>query len=192
MANKVHIVFLLIIFSLLLISKISFSQNGEIQFEHISIEQGLSSSLVNCLLQDSSGFLWIGTRDGLNKYDGYDFTTYHYDPGKHNSLSNNNVTSIYIDKTGVLWIGTKEGGLNKFNKATGTFKHYKHNTNDPNNLSHNFVTCISEDNTGGLWIGTLGGGINHFNSARDTIAHYKHDLNNPNSLNDNESWSIYY
>ena len=73
MADKAHIVRLLIVFSFLFISKLSYPQYGEVQFEHITIEDGLSQNTVISILQDSKGFLWLGTRNGLNKYDGYNF-----------------------------------------------------------------------------------------------------------------------
>jgi ligand-binding sensor domain-containing protein len=90
MSNYVHIVRLLIVFSFLFISDISFPQYGKIQFEHITIEDGLSQKSVICILQDTRGFLWIGTSNGLNKYDGYNFTKYRYSPNDQTSLSSNN------------------------------------------------------------------------------------------------------
>ncbi len=105
------------------------AQKNDIKFEHISLEQGLSQSSVYCILQDSKGFMWFGTQDGLNKYDGYSFTVYKHDPQEPQSLSHNRVHSIYEDQSGVLWIGTGDG-LNQFDREKETFTHYQH---DPNN-----------------------------------------------------------
>ncbi|MCF8335357.1 MAG: hypothetical protein K9H65_02025 [Bacteroidales bacterium] len=75
---------------------------------------GLSQSSVFSIDQDKKGFVWIGTRDGLNRYDGYDFDVYKYKPQDNNSLSNNEITSVLVDWEGDLWIGTRGGGLNHF------------------------------------------------------------------------------
>jgi len=85
------------------------AQNRPVKFERLSLEQGLSQSSVYCLLQDRQGFMWFGTQDGLNKYDGYRFTVYKHDVLDSNSLSNNCVNSIYEDRAGTLWIGTQDG-----------------------------------------------------------------------------------
>ena len=75
-------------------------------FEHISLEQGLSQSTVLSIIQDHEGYLWLGTQEGLNKYDGYKFTIYKNDPKNPNSISDNWITVLYLDKDGNLWIGT--------------------------------------------------------------------------------------
>lgn len=80
-----------------------------LRFERISIEQGLSHSTVYCIFQDSKGFMWFGTRDGLNKYDGYTFTVYKHDPTDPHSLSHNQVMTIFEDSNGILWVGSKSG-----------------------------------------------------------------------------------
>lgn len=92
-----------------------------LSFTNISIEQGLSQSVVNCVFQDSRGFLWFGTQNGLNKYNGYNFEVYTYNPVDTNSLSNNWVYSIDEDRQGNLWIGTK-GGLNQFDPGKSSFR----------------------------------------------------------------------
>src|SRR5947209_17940127 len=83
-----------------------FSQNQSLKFEHIGIKEGLSQINVTCIKQDKRGFMWIGTRDGLNKYDGYKFTIYKYDPKDSNTISNNFIQDIIEDKDGNLWIAT--------------------------------------------------------------------------------------
>ena len=91
-----------------------------IKFEHLSVEHGLSHSGVLCILQDSKGFLWFGTADGLNRYDGYTFRVYKHDPEDPHSWSKNLVESIYEDRSGELWIGTADG-LNRFKHDTEQF-----------------------------------------------------------------------
>ncbi|MGH7450322.1 MAG: two-component regulator propeller domain-containing protein [bacterium] len=173
-----------------------------INFERISIEQGLSQSSIQCILQDRKGFMWFGTADGLNKYDGYRFTVYKNNPDNPNSLSDNWVSSIYEDPDEVgrvLWIGTGNQGLNKLvlSKAEGSdrekekFTPYKNNSDNPNSLSDNVVTSIYEDRSGVLWIGTWGGGLNKFDREKEKFTHYKNNPNNPKSLSGNHVFSIY-
>lgn len=161
------------------------------QFQHISADQGLSQSGVSSIFQDSQGFMWFGTQDGLNKYDGYEFTVYKYNALDSNSLSDNFITSIYEDKSGIIWVGTDGGGLNKFNRKTEKFTRYIHDLNNPNSLSHNRVLSIYEDSFGTLWVGTDGGGLNQFNQEIEQFTHYQHHLNDPNSLSNDIIFSIY-
>jgi ligand-binding sensor domain-containing protein len=95
-----------------------------VRFEHLTIEDGLSQNAGLTIFQDSKGFLWIGTQDGLNRYDGYTFKIFKRDADNPNSLSHNSILAITEDKEGFLWIGTWGGGLNRFDPATETFVRY--------------------------------------------------------------------
>ncbi len=155
--------------------------NRSIRFEHISLEQGLSQSVINVIFQDSMGFLWIGTEDGLNRYDGYGFKVYKPDENNEGSLSNRWITSIVEDKDGYIWIGTRQGGLNRFDPRSGLFTVFKHDPTDKNSLSNNRINTlfISEDNT--LWVGT-DSDLDQFNSGSENFIHYLSDedgLKNP-------------
>jgi two-component system sensor histidine kinase ChiS len=162
----------------------------DIKFKLISIVDGLSQNTVYSICQDSKGFMWFGTQDGLNRYDGYGFKTYRNDPGNANSLSNNYIRVIYPDREGVLWLGT-DGGLNKFDQTHDTFIRYVNENNNPNSLSSNLVYSIYEDRFGILWIGTDGGGLNKFDRENETFTHYQHDPKNPGSLSHNDVRAIY-
>src|SRR5215211_5823950 len=105
-----------------------------LRFDHISIEQGLSQSSVRVILQDSRGFIWFGTEDGLNRYDGYNFKTFKPDPDVSSSLSDRWITSIVEDQDGYLWIGTRQGGLNRYDSRTEEFDHYLHDDHLPSSL----------------------------------------------------------
>jgi ligand-binding sensor domain-containing protein len=142
--------------ALIIFNSPSYSQMGKIQFERISIESGLSQSSVLCMCQDSKGFLWFGTYDGLNRYDGYHFKVYKNDPENPYSLSNNSIGSIIQDHLGVLWVGT-EDGLNCFDRENEKFICYKNDPSNPNSLSNNYIRCVYEDRSGTLWVGTNGG-----------------------------------
>ena len=121
MANKVHIARLLLVFSFLLLSKLSYPQYDEVRFEHITIENGLPENSVRVMLQDHIGYLWLGTQNGLVKYDGYSMTVYQPEPDDTNSISNRQINALCEDKTGTLWVGTgwfEGGGLNRFDRTT--------------------------------------------------------------------------
>ena len=166
------------------------AQKPDIKFQHLSLEDGLSQSTVYTILQDSQGFIWFGTQDGLNKYDGYRFTVYRNDPQDVNSLSHNEIFSLYEDSQGTLWIGTGNG-LNQFDRQHDRFIRYLHDPQNPNSLSHNTIWSIYEDNNKILWIGTNGGGLNQFDRRQNKFVSFRHDPKNPHSLSHNSVWPIY-
>jgi signal transduction histidine kinase/ligand-binding sensor domain-containing protein len=127
-------------------------------FDRISTETGLSGSSVNCIYQDRQGFMWFGTDDGLNKYDGDKFIVYQHHPLDSTTLSDNRIKTLYEDRHGTLWIGTMNG-LNRLDRRKNKFVRY-HQTENPNSLSHNDIRAITEGSSGFLWIATKGGGVN--------------------------------
>ncbi len=132
---------------------------GPIRFDRLSIDDGLMQRSVGAIVQDRQGFMWFGTQDGIDKYDGYTFTPYKHDPDDPQSLRPGYVRVLYEDADGILWIGIR-GGLNRFDPATETFTHYLHVPEDTTSLSHNHVRALYEDRSGVLWVGTGGGGLN--------------------------------
>jgi len=130
------------------------AQNSRYSVDYISIEDGLSQTSVLSLFQDSRGFLWIGTQDGLNKYDGYDFKIFKNQPLDSNSISNNYIHSICEDNNGDLWIGTRYG-LNKYLYTEGRFKQYLANPLVPDALPENDIYHVYIDKQGELWVKTL-------------------------------------
>jgi len=138
--------------------------------------------------------MWFGTQDGLNRFDGYNFTVYKHDSFNPNSLSDNYIRFMIETKDGFLWIGTESGGLNKFDPATELFTHYTHDPDDSNSLSHNsvkFIFADPDETNEIIWLGTIGAGVDKFDFATNTFTHYSHDPNNTNSISDNYVNSIY-
>lgn len=164
-----------------------------LRFDHLSVEDGLSHTGVCAVTQDRLGFLWFGTAEGLNKYDGYSFTVYKPDPENPNSLSDSYITMIHEDRDGMLWIGTKNGGLHTFDPATETFTCYQHDPQNPESISDNSISyekgCY-EDAQGNIWIGTWNGGFNKFDPRTKTFTRYQHDPENPNSPSHNTVHAI--
>lgn len=152
MARRIFLLFFIVLFSVGGL----FAQSNNIRFDRISIEKGLSQSTVNAIFQDKRGFMWLGTQDGLNMYDGYNFKVFKYDGNDPASLSENFVHAILEDTHGNLWIGT-EGGLNLYDRNNNTFKHFLHNDKNPQSISSNRIRCIYQDRQGTLWIGTEDG-----------------------------------
>ncbi|MBK8808483.1 MAG: SpoIIE family protein phosphatase [Bacteroidales bacterium] len=159
-----------------------FSQNNALKFDRISLNDGLSNSIVHCVLNDSKGFMWFGTDDGLNKFDGYKFTIYRPVLGDTTSIANNIIKCIYEDKQGVLWIGTAGGGLNKFNRDSETFTRYTHDVDNNQSLSDNNVYALFEDSKSNFWVGTFGGGLNLMDRETGTFKHFKHNSRNKKSI----------
>ncbi len=158
------------------------------RFRHLTIDHGLSQSAVYSLLQDRQGFVWIGTKDGLNRYDGYEFTIYRKVAADSASLSNNYVTALFEDRRGFLWVGTLEGGVNRLDRASGHFQRYLHSPPLPGSISGNHITAIAEDNSGSLWIGTSHG-LNRLPAEeaerpQPRFERFFHDPQNPRTLSD--------
>ena len=141
----------------LLLFNASYSQDGQIRFEHITSEQGLSENVINSIYQDSRGFMWIGTNDGLNRYDGYNFSIFSPDPEVLQTINSNLIHAITVDNEGNIWIGTTGSGLNQFNPQTETFKYLRHDSQSDNSLSHDHITSLYTDQAGRIWIGTING-----------------------------------
>jgi signal transduction histidine kinase/ligand-binding sensor domain-containing protein/DNA-binding response OmpR family regulator len=139
-------------------------------FEHLTIGDGLPENSVMSILQDHLGYLWLGTQNGLVRYDGYEMKVYQPDPDDSLSLSHPQIWAIYEDKSRTLWIGTPSGGLNRFDRSTETFTRYMHNPDDSTSINSNFVLSIYEDNARNFWVGT-NNGLNLFDRQNESFRH---------------------
>jgi signal transduction histidine kinase/ligand-binding sensor domain-containing protein len=165
-------------------------RDNDIRFDRLSVEDGLSQSAVNCMLQDSKGFMWFGTEDGLNKYDGYNFTIFRNDPQDPTSLSDSFVRCIHEDSSDAIWVGTWNGGLDRLDPATGEFTHYRHDPDDPYSLSHDNVLYLYTDHADELWVGTAAG-LDRFDASTGQFIHYQHDPADSSSLSDYAVVALY-
>jgi ligand-binding sensor domain-containing protein/signal transduction histidine kinase len=156
------------------------AQTNTIRFKRISLEEGLSQGTITAIWQDSQGYMWFGTEDGLNKYDGIQFAVYKHDPEDPLTLSDSYISAIYEDKNGNLWVGTRSG-LDRFDRKAGIFTHFQHDPDDPNSLGGTWVTTIHEDRQGRFWVGTITG-LDLFDRDTNHFVHYRHAPDDPNSL----------
>ena len=152
-----------------------------VQFEHLTIADGLSQNAGLAIFQDSQGYLWVGSQDGLNRYDGFGFRIFKHDPDDRSSISHNSILALTEDKAGYLWIGTWGGGLNRFDPVTETFVSYRSDPENPSSLSSDTVTSVKQDSSGALWIGTLAG-LDRYNPSTDGFDHFRNDPDDPDSL----------
>lgn len=140
---------------LLVITYCADAQQPALYFERITVQNGLSHNKVNCILQDQRGFVWMGTNDGLNRFDGHRFTVFKNDPENKSSISGNSITGIIEDKNGILWISTSDGGLSKYDyrlPPDKQFIQYRHLPGDSNSIPGNSINSILEDNHERLWL----------------------------------------
>ena len=141
--------------------------------ENMRIEKGLSQNTVNSILQDSDGFMWFGTWDGLNRYDGYEFLLYN----KEHGLSNENIRSIH-QKGDTLWIGTEEG-LSLLDMSTNSITNFLSDGNDSASLTNNWINHIYEDHNGKIWISTASGLSSYLPATNSFGQVFSRDYGNP-------------
>ena len=163
---------LILIFLLHSAFNLLFSQeaNNELKFKHLSFKEGLSQSSVLSIIQDKNGFLWFGTRDGLNKYDGHNFKTYRHISNDSTSLTNSYIRVLFVDDYGDLWVGT-DNGLNKYLSHKDKFKRVGQK-NDNNKKGFGEVRSIIADDSENLWVGT-NNGLVKFNVKEEKIIDIK-------------------
>jgi len=172
---------------LFLILVIQFSrttgQHSYLQYNNLNRENGLSQNTVTCIAQDPFGFLWFGTRDGLNVYNGYDFTVFKHQSADPHSISSNDIQCLFRDSNGTMWIGTKERGLNRYDSYTGRFNHYLRTRGEKTSLSDNQIFCIDEDKNGSIWVGTWNG-LNRIDPETGSISQYFYHSEDAHSIGD--------
>jgi ligand-binding sensor domain-containing protein/signal transduction histidine kinase len=181
--------FLALLTSILAHPQIISAQEPDLKFKHITTRDGLSQNTVSCIFQDSRGFMWFGTQDGLGKYDGHSFTNYHHQTDDTTSILGTSIFSIIEDAHGNLWIGT-ERGLNMFDRSRNIFVRYEHDPNDSSSLSGNEVRAVFEDSRGDMWVGSTGGDLNRFDRENRKFIRYQHDKNDSERLSE-DVFSIY-
>ena len=183
MIATIHNIRKLVIALCLILSLQAYAQDLKYRFRQIGHTEGLSQSNVTSIVQDHRGYMWFGTRDGLNMYDGHQIVVYRNDPADPCSLPHNYIRAVYEDNKHRLWIGTDDG-LSLYNRAGDDFINYRHDPRNPAGLSAGSVRAIIQDKLGRLWVGTGGGGLNLFNTEQETFTVYRHKPDGPHSISD--------
>ncbi len=160
----------------------TYARRPQIEFTHLKAQDGLSQSWVKSICQDKYGFMWFGTNEGLNKYDGYSFTVYKNNPEDKNSISNNAIESIYEDKSGNLWVGT-ENGLNLYDRENDRFIY---NTK----LSRKRIADFLELEDGSIFMTSRNSGLFLYNPENDSIISFLPEETNPDRISSDDLTSI--
>lgn len=161
----------LFLFVLFLINyTILFPQTRQFYFQHLGLEEGLSQSSVLCIIQDKKGFMWFGTKEGLNRYDGSNFRIFSYNPNDTTSLGNNVVNALYEDEKGILWVGT-DNGVYLYNPRTEAFSLLNSCSINQEKITHPVYKFIS-DHDNNIWIIVESQGIFCFNKKTQQLKHY--------------------
>lgn len=163
-------------------------------FRNLTVKDGLSNPVVMGIAQDNQGFMWFGTANGLNKYDGYKFTRYLLNPDNPNdphTIGGGVVTELLVDSKGFIWIATYGGGLDRYDPRKNLFTHYKHNPDVSGGISHNIVSGLVEDAHGNIWASTVGGGLNRWDRKKDSFSSYRHKSGDPAGIADDKTYDLF-
>ncbi|GAA4371585.1 hypothetical protein GCM10023186_00150 [Hymenobacter koreensis] len=163
------------------------AQGQDVTFHSLTTAQGLSENSVQCAVQDRRGFMWLGTQDGLNRYDGSGFRVFRNDPQQAGTLSSNFILALAADAQGSVWVGTGGGGLCRYEPLTDRFITYQ--TSDSAGLTDNFVRAVFCDRRGRVWAGA-GTGLHLLNPATGRFQLFSHADSRTDKPRRNSIWSI--
>lgn len=167
------------------------AQNVSLKFDYITVEQGLSQGQINCVFEDIRGYIWFGTKTGINRYDGNSVTVFKNVKGDDSSLSGNEITSIAEDKYGILWVSTLNHGVNLYDWKTEKFKRIMHDPGNPSSIGSNSINKVYIDKSNDhILLGTLSSGIDIFNRQTDSFEHLQFDELNDQSISSNMVYDI--
>ncbi|MEW6511661.1 MAG: two-component regulator propeller domain-containing protein [Bacteroidota bacterium] len=188
MSRRTHVVA-----ALLLLAAVSPARAQQtLLFEHLTVKEGLSQGTVISIFQDARGFMWFGTQDGLNRYDGYECKVFKSKNEDPSSLNDNFIVAVVEDSSSALWIETlnSPATLNRYDPATETFTQVPRDSVNLVGARRGAVHPSYVDPAGVQWSGSLGGGLTRFDPATGTQKVYRHDPARPSSLADDRVYSV--
>lgn len=161
-----------------------------IRFQHLSREDGLSQNTVQSILQDQMGFLWFGTQDGLNRYDGYHFKVYRNQLDDERSLPHDWIQALLEDPSGDIWVATK-GGLARWRRQHDDFVRYTHDPKNPQSLAGNYIQSLLRRDDGKLWVGTFDAGLDLLDPVSGVVEHLRSGPDTRSQLSSDEIRALY-
>ena len=170
-----------------------FLTQSRIIFNHLGINEGLSQSSVTCIFQDQKGFMWFGTQDGLNRYDGYNIKIFKNNPGDSTSLTDNFIFSIYEDPSRILYIETQSGTFHRYNPRSESFQIVIKDSLNLEQAKVSSVGALLQESSGIRWTGGLskGTGLERFDAKTGKSTIFKHNPSDPSSLSDDKVYSVF-
>ncbi|MEC3908468.1 two-component regulator propeller domain-containing protein [Tamlana sp. 2201CG12-4] len=175
---------IVLFFILILCNSLYCSSQSQPIFKKIDQSNGLSNGRVSCVVKEAGGYIWIGTTNGLNRYDGKEFVVYNK---QNSSISSNDISDLLIDNKNRIWVATFGGGLNLYNAHKDTFVTFK--KEDENGILSNEVYTIFEDSSFNLWFGTKNG-LSFYDERQNRFINYRHQRNDNQSIGYNDVRSI--
>lgn len=162
-----------------------------IDFEHLTIKDGLANMVIYDILQDKQGFLWLSTGTGISRYDGYQFKNYLPDKNNPDAIGKGPALRLYIDRKDRLWVTVLGSGLFCYDGSGDRFIRFQHDPENPHSISSNNPYALTEDDQGFLWVTTIDAGVNRFDESTGHFERFRHDPDNPNSISGNRSFGIF-
>jgi diguanylate cyclase (GGDEF)-like protein len=162
----------------------------EMAFTRLSNTEGLAPGAVRAVLQDAQGFVWFGTEDGLDRYDGYELRHFSHSRSVPGSLPNNWISALARDASGRLWVGTDGGGLVWLDDSTATFRSDDPQSHQPVLDPMGKVRALLVDRSGRLWIATRSSGVRALDLVRHVVTDYRHDARDAESLSDDSVYAM--
>ncbi|MDP9090776.1 MAG: ATP-binding protein [Pseudomonadota bacterium] len=157
-----------------------------LMLEHLTPSEGMPQGTVMATLQDSQGFIWLGTEDGLVRFDGHDLVRYAYSRNSSDGLPGNFIYQIVEDQQKNLWVAVKDAGIARWNRATDSFTTFRHDPANDKSLASDVVRALLVDKGGHVWVGMTGSGVDVIDPATGIATHMRHDPNNAKTLSDDQ------
>lgn len=157
-----------------------------IRFDRLSVQEGLSQTSVFHVFQDSRGYIWLATEDGLNRFDGYNFRIYRHDERDSESLPADLVWKVVEDRHGDIWVATEGGGVARWSWEQDTFTTYRNEIGNNRSIASNATRALVIEGDGGVWVGFLDAGLDRLDPATGDVLHLKMSPDAPNGLPSND------
>ncbi|MGI9204621.1 MAG: two-component regulator propeller domain-containing protein [Woeseiaceae bacterium] len=165
--------------------------SSPMHFSHITLEDGLTQNNVQSILQDSTGYMWFATENGLNRYDGYEVHQYFRERDNNNGLANDFIWVVAEDSDQNIWLATQGSGIVRWNRATDSFTAFRHDPSDPDSLASDDIRTLLLNADGTVWVGTRDQGVDLFDPRTGVAQHFRYDPRNARSLSNNTVYALH-